>query len=154
MESTWDKILNLQMVAPSHGDGWLELPADKIRDIANELAHRHSFNCLSCITASELADTFEIIYHLFSYSRGETIVLKAKVAKDVAKISSIASIYPSANWMEREQYDLMGIVFEGHPDLKRILLPDDWIGHPLRKDYCEGDEYLGMTTKRESKTER
>jgi len=59
-------------------------------------------------------------------------------------------VWPAANWLEREVYDLLGVVFENHGDLRRILLPDDWIGHPLRKDYVEAPEYHGISTIRES----
>jgi NADH-quinone oxidoreductase subunit C len=61
--------------------------------------------------------------------------LKTRVPREDARIESVTSLWPGAEWHEREVYDLFGIVFEGHPDLRRILLPDDWEGHPLRKDY-------------------
>ena len=71
---------------------------------------------------------------LYSFPRNERVRMKAQFADD-ASVPSVAGLWPSANWLEREAFDMFGIRFEGHPDLKRILLPDGWKGHPLRKDY-------------------
>lgn len=78
---------------------------------------------------------FEVVYHLYSMKHAHAIRIKAQVPADDPSIETITSIYKGANWHERECFDLFGIRFEGHPDLRRILLPDDWEGHPLRKDY-------------------
>ncbi|MFH0800402.1 MAG: NADH-quinone oxidoreductase subunit C [Pseudomonadota bacterium] len=110
---------------------------------------RDGFNCLSCLTGTDRGDHLEVVYHLFSYARKETRVLKAKISKESPEIQSVSPIWPSADWMERETYDLVGIKFTGHPNLKRILNPDDWAGHPLRKDYKEPEEYQGMSCSRE-----
>jgi NADH-quinone oxidoreductase subunit C len=77
---------------------------------------------------------FEIVYHLYSFRRNDRLRLKVLAGGD-EKVPSVAGIWPTANWLEREVYDMFGIQYEGHPDLKRILLPDGWAGHPLRKDY-------------------
>jgi NADH-quinone oxidoreductase subunit C len=77
---------------------------------------------------------FDVVYHLVSPHRRERVRLKVQVGKD-EPVSSVTSVWPGADWMEREVYDLFGIVFEGHPDLRRLMMPDDWEGHPLRKDY-------------------
>ena len=77
---------------------------------------------------------FEIIYHLYSFKRNDRLRLKVVVAEGEA-VPSVVGVWPTANWLEREVYDMFGVVYEGHPDLKRILLPDGWTGHPLRKDY-------------------
>jgi NADH-quinone oxidoreductase subunit C len=77
---------------------------------------------------------FEIIYHLYSFRRNDRLRLKV-MAGEGEKVPSVTSVWPTANWLEREVYDLFGVLYEGHPDLKRILLPDDWVGHPLRKDH-------------------
>ena len=77
---------------------------------------------------------FEVVYHLYSIPRKHRLRLKVKVEED-EKVPSVTSIWRSANWAEREVYDMFGVVFEGHPDLKRIYLPHDWEGFPLRKDY-------------------
>jgi len=77
---------------------------------------------------------FDIIYHLYSFKRNDRLRLKVVVAEGEA-VPSVVGLWPTANWLEREVYDMFGVVYEGHPDLKRILLPDGWTGHPLRKDY-------------------
>ena len=77
---------------------------------------------------------FDIIYHLYSFKRNDRLRLKV-LAGDGERVPSVVSIWPTANWLEREVYDMFGVVYDGHPDLKRILLPDEWVGHPLRKDY-------------------
>lgn len=77
---------------------------------------------------------FEVIYHLYSFQRNDRLRLKV-LAGEGEKISSVVTLWPTANWLEREVYDMFGVLYEGHPDMKRILLPDEWRGHPLRKDY-------------------
>ncbi len=78
---------------------------------------------------------FELNYHLLSLDRRERLRLKVRVAGNDAVVPSVVPVWPGANWHEREVFDLFGVRFEGHPDLTRILMPDDWEGHPLRKDY-------------------
>lgn len=77
---------------------------------------------------------FEVIYQLYSFKRNDRLRLKV-LAGESEKVPSVAAVWPAANWLEREVFDMFGLVYEGHPDLKRILLPDEWVGHPLRKDY-------------------
>ena len=77
---------------------------------------------------------FDIIYHLYSFQQNDRLRLKVLVAEH-EPVRSVTELWPTANWLEREVYDMFGVVFEGHPGLKRILLPEEWIGHPLRKDY-------------------
>src|SRR5579884_1514037 len=77
---------------------------------------------------------FDVVYVLYSFDRNERVRVKTQIA-DGTGVTSAVAIWPTANWLEREVYDMFGIRFEGHPDLKRILLPDEWDGHPLRKDY-------------------
>ena len=77
---------------------------------------------------------FEIIYQLYSFTGNNRLRLKV-MAGEGEKIPSVVAVWPTANWLEREIYDMFGVLYEGHPDLKRILLPDGWVGHPLRKDY-------------------
>jgi NADH-quinone oxidoreductase subunit C len=95
------------------------------------------FNYLSDLTCVHYPDRkeapFEVVYNLYSISKNERVRLKAAVNGE--GIDSVTSVWPSADWLEREVYDLFGIVFRNHPDLRRILLPPDWDGHPLRKDY-------------------
>jgi NADH-quinone oxidoreductase subunit C len=77
---------------------------------------------------------FDLVYILYSFQHNQRIRVKAHVAEGV-RAPSIASVFPGANWLEREVYDMFGVEFAGHPNLTRILLPEDWTGHPLRKDY-------------------
>jgi len=77
---------------------------------------------------------FDVVYHLYSFERNNRLRLRVQVGSD-EKVPSVTGVWPTANWLEREVYDMFGVVYEGHPDLKRILMPDEWVGHPLRKDY-------------------
>lgn len=78
---------------------------------------------------------FEVVYHLYSMRHRHMIRIKAEVSEDDCNIDSVVDIWAGANWHERECFDMYGITFNGHPDLRRILMPEDWEGHPLRKDY-------------------
>jgi NADH-quinone oxidoreductase subunit C len=77
---------------------------------------------------------FEVIYHLYSFQRNDRLRLKV-IAGENEQVPSVVSVWITANWLEREIFDMFGLLFEGHPDLRRILLPDEWVGYPLRKDY-------------------
>lgn len=78
---------------------------------------------------------FEVVYHLYSIRHRHMIRIKAEVSEDDCSIDSVTDIWAGADWHERECYDMFGIIFKGHPDLRRILMPEDWEGYPLRKDY-------------------
>jgi NADH-quinone oxidoreductase subunit C len=105
------------------------------------------FEMLLLVSGVDWRDRFEVVYHLTSLTHGHRIALKATLPHDDPHMASAAAIYPTANWHERETYDLMGIVFDGHPDLRRIFLPDDWEGHPLRKDYVFPESYHGTSNR-------
>lgn len=137
--------------AQKSGDVSYVIPSDKLLSVCSELKTKHGFETLSCLTGTDRKNCFEIVYHLFSYANRESLTLRAHIQKnaEVHEIDSVCGVWPSANWMERETFDMLGIEFRGHPNLKRILMPEDWVGHPLRKDYAEPEEYCGMTTKRE-----
>lgn len=83
---------------------------------------------------------FEVVYSLYGMNTDRRIVVKALVSEDDPEIDTVSGVWPAASWPEREIYDMFGISFRGHPDLRRILMPDDWIGHPLRKDFPLGGE--------------
>jgi len=95
-------------------------------------------------------NVIEIVYHLASYKQRHLIVLKVETDRASPSLDSVESVWKTANWFEREVYDLFGVLFAGHPDLRRILLPDDWVGHPLRKDYQEAGGWHGITNVREN----
>src|SRR5690349_15524186 len=91
---------------------------------------------LTCVHYPERVDApFEVVYNLFSIGTYERVRLKVRTDDSVG-VTSVTSVWPAANWLEREVYDLFGVPFAGHPDLRRLLLPPDWDGHPLRKDYA------------------
>jgi NADH-quinone oxidoreductase subunit C len=92
----------------------------------------------------------EVVYHLFSYRHRHGIVLKVEADRAHPVVPSVEGVWKAANWNERECYDLLGVTFTGHPDLRRILLPDDWEGWPLRKDYAEHGGYHDITNEREN----
>ena len=110
------------------------------------------FDCLSNQSGVDYTAKghIEVVYHLYSYTHRHQIVLKVDVPRDNPVVPTVEGIWKAANWLEREIYDLLGVTFEGHPDLRRILMPEDWIGHPLRKDFVEPEEYHGIRTHRES----
>lgn len=110
------------------------------------------FDFLQNLTAVDWLkrDVMEIVYHLFSYGRRHEACVKVEVPRARPRVPSVAALWPTANWLEREQFDLLGVVFEGHPDLRRLLMPDDWVGHPMRKDFREPKWYRGMPTSRPS----
>ena len=103
------------------------------------------FDYLMCITSYDNADSkiYGVAYNLYSTTKNHYLEVRVE-AEDGISIPSVVSLWQTANWHEREAYDMMGIQFEGHPDLKRILLSDDWEGHPLRKNFKEPDYYHGM----------
>jgi NADH-quinone oxidoreductase subunit C len=93
-------------------------------------------------------EKIQLVYHLYSYTGRHQIVLKVDLPRDNPKIATVEEIWKIANWFEREIFDLFGVIFDGHSDLRRIMLPEDWVGHPLRKDYIEQEEYDGISTQR------
>lgn len=93
------------------------------------------------------------VYHLWSYTHKHAHVVKFYCDRENPEVPSVEKLWPTANWFERESYDLLGIIYLGHSDLRRIMLPDDWVGHPLRKDYSEQADYHGIGTTRASSLE-
>ncbi len=99
------------------------------------------FDFLMNLAGVDYGDQLGTVYHLYSMSKNHKIVLKVTVPRDHPHIPSIADLWRTADWHEREAYDLFGIVFDNHPDLRRLLLPEDWEGYPLRKDYVQPEYY-------------
>ena len=101
------------------------------------------FTHLSLITGVDRKSRLEVVYHLHNIQKNEYVIVKTET--DDERVPSVTSLFRSADWDEREQYDMMGIVFEGHPNLKRLFLPESWVGHPLRKNYdLSKVQYINM----------
>tara|TARA_B100001146_G_C15984384_1_gene349791 strand:- start:209 stop:664 length:456 start_codon:yes stop_codon:yes gene_type:complete len=115
---------------------YIEIERDNILDIAKKIKDEFGFDHCACISAVDYQTEFEIIYHFARIDdNGEMIEMRVTLPRDSPTIDSITELWGGADWHEREAYDLMGIYFIGHPNLKRVLLPDGFAGHPLRKDY-------------------
>ena len=111
--------------------------AARIVEICRSLKDQ-GFERLATVTAVDrhpAEPRFEVVYHIHSIQHNQRRRLKCRIPSAPAEIDSVVSVWRSANWYEREVFDLFGISFRAHPDLRRIMLPDDWDGHPLRKDY-------------------
>jgi NADH-quinone oxidoreductase subunit C len=116
----------------------LEIAPAKIASVCGFLKYDQKFIRLSSVTAVDrypAEPRFEVVYHLHSIERNSRLRLKARLSGSEPSIESVCSVWRGANWYEREVFDLFGITFTGHPDLRRIMMPDDWEGYPLRKDY-------------------
>jgi NADH-quinone oxidoreductase subunit C len=119
------------------GQRYLIVDSSILPEILRRMREEEGFDYCTDITAvhyPKREQQFDIVYVLYSFPKNERIRVKTRV-KDGDHIPSAFPIWPTANWLEREVFDMFGIVFDGHPGLKRILLPEDWRGHPLRKDY-------------------
>ncbi len=93
------------------------------------------FNYLRNLSGVDQETHIEVVYHLLSLDHVHEVCVKVKTERDAASVPSVTPVWPTANWNEREVFDLLGVDFPGHPDLRRIMMPDDWVGYPLRKDY-------------------
>lgn len=116
----------------------IEVNKAELTNLMRELRDKYGFNYLSNLTSVDYGEEFELVYHLYSVPDNNKICVKSRVPRHAAEIDSVINIWPAADWQEREVYDLMGIKFKGHPNLIRVLLPDDFEGHPLRKDFVIG----------------
>ena len=150
-------------------DPWVEVTAEGLSEVARFLRDEPDllFNMLHCVTGVDYLELdakkaakvdwqphVEVIYHLSSMVQKHRLVLKVHLPRwadgvegRLPEVPTVSHIWRTADWHEREVFDLMGIRFTGHPDLRRILCPEDWQGHPLRKDCQEPDEYHGIRTR-------
>ncbi len=132
------------------GKPWVLTDPAKLVEIAKLLRDHEEllFNTLMCLSGIHYPDENElgVAYHLHSTTKRHSLALKTRVSEDVAVVPSVEKIWKTANWHEREAMDMVGIRFDSHPNMKRILTPDDWEGHPLRKDYVQQELYQGMPT--------
>lgn len=137
-------------VTEAFGEVTAVVPREAIVDVCWILKTQHNFNLLADLCGADRGPEddprFEVNYHLFSTKHHNRLRLKVLLTEDEPKVKSVVSVWKTANWHERETYDLLGVIFEGHPDLRRILLPSDFDGHALRKDYpLRGYEPYSLT---------
>ena len=141
----------------SAGDAWITVASENARDALSALKG-DGYQLLVFLTCVDhLADRsrdwparYELLYQLRNLETREQLRVRAFVDGDPPRIDSVSDLFPPANWDERETYDMFGIVFTGHPDLTRILMPDDWVGHPLRRDYPVGGEVVEFSEEHEA----
>ncbi len=133
-------------------DPWCQVQGWRIDEVARYLRDDPElrFDWLQCLTGVDYPDKKQIhvVYHLWSYAKKHAFVVKCFLPREDPSLPSLVDVWKTANWHERETFDLLGVLFEGHPDLRRLLLPDDWEGHPLRKDFAEKGDYHGIPTVR------
>ncbi len=126
-------------VIEAHGETTVVVPRESMAEVCTFLKHEKGFDLLSDVCGADLGPEedprFEVNYHLFSTKHHNRLRLKVLLSEDDPHVESVTSIWRTADWHERETFDLFGVVFDGHPDLRRILLPSDFDGHALRKDY-------------------
>ncbi len=128
-------------------DPYIQIAPDRPKDVGLYLRDDPAleFDFLMCLSSVDYNDgNLGVVYHLNSLKHEHKITLKVRVSKDAPEVQSVELVWKSANWHEREAYDMMGIRFTAHGDLRRILCPDDWEGHPLRKDYQVQEFYHGI----------
>ena len=125
---------------------WISIHVHKFRSIAEYLRQTEElhFESLMCLSGMDYKDQLGVVYHFHSYKNDHRIAIKVFLSTEQPNISTISDIWRTAEWHEREAYDLFGIKFDNNPDLRRILLPDDWEGYPLRKDYQDPKTYNEM----------
>lgn len=158
-----DGIVRIEFTTP---DPWIEVQSSELVEVCRWLRDEPSlrYDMLNCVSGVDYLHTdpkkaakstwqphLEVVYHLFSTVTKQCCVLKVITSRwkddcvgQLPEVPSVTCVWPGANWHEREVFDLMGVQFTGHPDLRRILCPEDWIGHPLRKDYQPPESYHGI----------
>src|ERR1700690_2795846 len=135
-------------------DPWILVEPAAIADVCAFIRDDPELRCEALSNLSgvdyKAQGWIEIVYHLYSYAHRPYVILKGGTPRGAAEVPTVEGVWKAANWLEREVYDLLGVTFTGHSDLRRLLLPEDWIGYPLRKDFVEPEEYHGISTRRES----
>lgn len=153
--STFEHVLAIVKDTCKHGEPVVDENASPVAikinkedlvEVCSQLIQNPSvyFDMLSCVTAIDNgvdAGTFEIAYNLYSIPINIHLMLKVTVAREASEVDTISHIWRTAEWHEREAFDMYGIKFKNHPDLRRILMPADWEGHPLKKDYKHQEYY-------------
>ena len=147
--ATLDKLKNsfkadIEVITDEHS---LLVISIKNKKLLKKLAWKikEEFDILYSLVVVDYSPNFELNYVFSNYKNADLLIVKVNITEKDFSIDSITDVFSSANWEEREAYDLFGIKFNGHPDLRRILLPEDWPGHPLRKDFKVNDEIRNWT---------
>jgi NADH-quinone oxidoreductase subunit C len=117
----------------------ITIAREQIEPVAGFLKAELGYLLPACASGVDRIEQFEVVYHLMSPETNQLFGLKVKLPKDDPRMPTLTGVWKGVDWHEREIFDLLGVIFDGHPDLRRILLPDDWEGHPLRKDFKEID---------------
>jgi NADH-quinone oxidoreductase subunit C len=145
---------------PGPGDPAVVVPRERLLEVCRRLKSAPELRFEQCVlvTGTHMLESrdkksgevlrpagFEVMIHLRSLRHHRELALKIRLPFDDPRLDSVSEVWPAANWHERETYDLVGVVFDGHPNLIRILLPEDWEGHPLRKDYLFPKEHRGIS---------
>lgn len=135
------------------GDSWITVSHDSVHEVALLLRDDEQlrFDACNCISGMDWKDKLGVVYHLHSHELNHRVVLHVDLERSenaldttTQEVQSVSAVWPTADWHEREAYDMFGIRFVNHPDFRRILCPDDWEGWPLRKDYKTQEFYRGM----------
>ncbi|MHB8420998.1 MAG: NADH-quinone oxidoreductase subunit C [Myxococcales bacterium] len=141
-------------LVPPAKDPFFTVKADKLLEACRFLKGEAAlaFDFLEDVTATDhpKENQIKVVYHLWSYAHRHGAVIKVELDRAAPKLPSVEPVWKTADWLEREVYDLFGVTFEGHPDMRRIMMPDDWVGHPLRKDYQEAGGYEEISNVRDS----
>ncbi len=125
----------------------VEVDKLKILEVVSVLK-QEGYDMLLCLSCVDCSDCFEIVYNFYSTFKKKSLTVKIKLDREYPEVVSVSSVYPCANWYEREVFDLFGVIFANHPDLQRLLMPEGWEGYPLRKDYAPKDSRLRWNERR------
>lgn len=146
LESVFEEE-NIELKTDIPVEPFLIITPNKINAISLFLRdeERMQFDFLSSLSGVDYdEENLAVVYHLYSFVHKHKLMIKVIVPKSQPNVKTVSNVWATADWHEREAYDLFGIIFDDHPDLRRILLPDDWEGYPLRKDYKVQEFYKGM----------
>jgi NADH-quinone oxidoreductase subunit C len=154
IHQTLEQKLKVKCTYHTAKQDYIEIEPADLKDVAFFLFSNSDFyfdllNCITCIDNGVEIGTLTLTYTLSSITKETSVHIKTTIKREIsqAKIATVSKIWATAEWHEREIYDFFGVQFTNHKDLRRILLPADWVGHPLRKDYEEAEEYHSIKIK-------
>jgi|WetSurMetagenome_2_1015567.scaffolds.fasta_scaffold259719_2 NADH-quinone oxidoreductase subunit C len=133
-----------QLQSGEAGDRWILIQSADVVPVLSHLRDRLGLTYLATLAGIDYGANLGVAYVVRSLEKKDEVIVKALIDKENPAIDTVSHIYGDAEWFEREAFDLLGITFAKHPDLRRIMMPDDWEGHPLRKDYKYPTEYHGI----------